>query len=157
MRKRGLTADELRGFLSRPLICRIASLDEDGSPYVVPCWFLFEDDAFLVFASEGSRWEANLRRDPRVALTVDEYVGLDLSATSVVVQGQARVLGGPGWTGDAETDIRMRDAYVRVGVKYGAGEEEMRTGLEGSGHMDHAWIRIEPHRLISSLEVHDEG
>jgi nitroimidazol reductase NimA-like FMN-containing flavoprotein (pyridoxamine 5'-phosphate oxidase superfamily) len=155
MRKRGLTGDELRAFLSRPLICRIATLDGDGSPYVVPCWFSYEDGAFFVFAVEGSRWGDNLRRDPRVAITVDEYLALDRPATSVVVQGRARVLGGPGWTGDSETDARMRHAYVRFAVRYGADEEETGSALAQLSHMDHAWIRIDPQRLISSREVDD--
>jgi nitroimidazol reductase NimA-like FMN-containing flavoprotein (pyridoxamine 5'-phosphate oxidase superfamily) len=40
-----LTVEQMREFLARPDVdCHLACLDEDGSPYIVPCTYLYEDD-----------------------------------------------------------------------------------------------------------------
>ena len=38
-----LTEEEMAEFLAGNPFCRIGCLDEDGWPYVVPCWFEFSE------------------------------------------------------------------------------------------------------------------
>lgn len=71
----------VRGFLSAPgRYATLATIDPDGSPLQAVVWYALEDDGTVLLNSlEGRRWPANLRRDPRASLTVEEgydYVSL---------------------------------------------------------------------------------
>ncbi len=46
-----MLTDEARAFLETPRIARLATLDSDGYPHVVPIWFGVEDDE-IVFMSD---------------------------------------------------------------------------------------------------------
>ncbi len=80
---------EVVGFLDEPgHLVRIANVDADGCPRVVPTWFVRQGDD-IVFTPRGPAvFLANIRRDPRIALTVDEDA---LPYRKVTVQGTARV------------------------------------------------------------------
>jgi hypothetical protein len=67
-----LTDAELTDFLSGPVICRLACLDEDGWPYAVPVWMHYADGGFYIVPRERSAWAGYLARDGRVALCLDE-------------------------------------------------------------------------------------
>ncbi|MCP2261632.1 Pyridoxamine 5'-phosphate oxidase [Streptoalloteichus tenebrarius] len=63
---------ELAEFLAEPHIARLACLDDDGWPYVIPCWHEWDGTAFWVVPRHKSAWARYLATDPRCALTVDE-------------------------------------------------------------------------------------
>ncbi|SHF80503.1 pyridoxamine 5'-phosphate oxidase family protein [Streptoalloteichus hindustanus] len=63
---------ELAEFLTEPHIARVACLDDDGWPYVVPCWHEWDGNAFWVVPRAGSAWASYLAVEPRCAITVDE-------------------------------------------------------------------------------------
>jgi PPOX class probable F420-dependent enzyme len=48
----------------------IATLGKSGRPQINPIWVDAEGDRIVVNSSEGRAWPANLRRDPRVTLSV---------------------------------------------------------------------------------------
>jgi PPOX class probable F420-dependent enzyme len=58
----------------------VATIRRDGSPRVTPVWVDVRDGSVWLNSVEGRAWPANLRRDPRVALSVqnlenpEEYV-----------------------------------------------------------------------------------
>lgn len=68
----GLDESEMKAFLDEPKLARLACLDEDGWPYVVPCWQEWDGEAFWVVPRERSAWARFLQRDPRCAISVDE-------------------------------------------------------------------------------------
>jgi hypothetical protein len=61
---------DLRGFLERPLVARLATSGPDG-PRVRPIWFLFDEAGFWWITGSWSRLDVILERDPRVELVVD--------------------------------------------------------------------------------------
>ncbi len=67
-----LTGEPLATFLGEGIICRLACLDGDGWPYIVPVWFHYADDGFYVVPRERSVWANYLKQDPRVSLSIDE-------------------------------------------------------------------------------------
>jgi hypothetical protein len=67
-----LDLEEMARFLAQPRIARLACLDDDGWPYVVPCWQEWDGDSFWVVPREKSAWARHLEREPRCAITVDE-------------------------------------------------------------------------------------
>ena len=68
-----LTTAERAAFLAEPgVLMRIAVVRADGSPLVTPLWFIHEDDAIYFTPRAHSEWYGCLKRDPRVALCIDE-------------------------------------------------------------------------------------
>ena len=48
----------------------------DARPHQVPVWFCWHDPEILIFSMPATRKVRNLRRNPRVALTLDSAVGV---------------------------------------------------------------------------------
>lgn len=52
-------------------VASVATLDAEGSPHVVPLWFVWPEDAMYVSTRRPSRTWANVGRDPRVCVAID--------------------------------------------------------------------------------------
>ena len=105
-----LTTDEVTAFLDEPgHLLRLATTDEDGFPRVVPIWFIRQDDEILFTPRGPSVFLANIRRDPRVALSIDEH---PLPYRKVTVQGAARIVH------DVGNDDLWRDLYRSIAKRY---------------------------------------
>ena len=63
----------VRDLLSGPNFAHLATLMPDGSPSVTPVWIGVRDDRILIGTGEGSLKVKNLRRDPRLALSVVDF------------------------------------------------------------------------------------
>ena len=69
----------------------VVTLHEDGSPHVTPTWIDVDADGnLLVNSAVGRRKDRNIRRDPRVAVSVtpgdDPYTWLSIGGTVVSVE-----------------------------------------------------------------------
>jgi PPOX class probable F420-dependent enzyme len=105
-----LTDDELVAFLDeREHLARIATIDDDGFPRVVPLWFV-RDGRRLLFTprSPAITW-INLRRDPKVAISIDES---DQPYRKLTVRGLVDVVHPPG------DDDAWRDLYRAIARRY---------------------------------------
>src|SRR3712207_9187217 len=71
---------EVTEFLAEPQFLRLACLDDQGWPYVVPCWQEWDGNSFWVIPREKSAWARHLVNDPRCAITVDEAGGVPKGA-----------------------------------------------------------------------------
>lgn len=84
-----LDESELQEFLDEGRIARLACIDENGWPYVVPCWHEWDGSSFWVVARKRSRWAEYLAKDQRCAITIDEDAGqrkVAAQARAVVVE-----------------------------------------------------------------------
>ena len=61
---------ELEQFLEQPRPAVVATIRADGSPVTTPTWYEWTAGRVLLSMDATGRRVANLRRDPRVALTV---------------------------------------------------------------------------------------
>jgi PPOX class probable F420-dependent enzyme len=61
-----------RELLERPNFTHLATIREDGSVHAVVVWQHVEDGRIALNSSEGRAWPANVRRDPRVTITVHD-------------------------------------------------------------------------------------
>lgn len=86
-----LSQEELEEFLAEGIIARLACLDFDGWPYVVPAWYHYADGGFYVVPRERSVWARYLQHDPRVAITIDEPG----RQRKVTIKGEADLLEEP--------------------------------------------------------------
>ena len=69
-----MSKDELRTFLNRgTFTAKLATVREDGSPHVVPVWFVLDADDNIIFGTESRSVKGkNIFRDPRVCICVDD-------------------------------------------------------------------------------------
>ena len=61
---------EVEEFLRQPSPAVVATLREDGSPHTAATWYDWEDGRILMNVESTRLRLANMRRDPRVTLTV---------------------------------------------------------------------------------------
>jgi PPOX class probable F420-dependent enzyme len=59
-----------RELLEEPNFTHLASFRQDGTVHGVVIWQHVEDGRVALNSSEGRAWPANVRRDPRVTITV---------------------------------------------------------------------------------------
>jgi PPOX class probable F420-dependent enzyme len=105
-----LTANEMAAFLAEPgHLARIATIRPDGAPSVVPVWFIFENGRVLITPRKHSAFLQNIRRDKRVAATIDEDTG---RYRKVIFEGAAEILF------DTGEDREWDDIYRRIACRY---------------------------------------
>ena len=61
-----------RAFLERPHFATLSTVNADGAPFSAVVWYALEGEHILFNSAEGRRWPANLRRDPRVTIMIEE-------------------------------------------------------------------------------------
>ena len=105
-----LSEREVSDFLAeRGHLARIATVTADGAPSVVPVWFIFEDGQVKITPRKHSAFLANIERNPRVAITIDEDTGL---YRKVLFEGRAEILYKVG------EDRKWDDVYRRIATRY---------------------------------------
>ena len=72
-----MSGDEIDGFLEEPFLARVACLDDNAWPYVVPCWYQWDGAALWVVPRARSAWARHLEARPRCAVTIDESSAAD--------------------------------------------------------------------------------
>ena len=105
-----LTNPERDAFLAeRGVILHLATIRANGSPRVAPMWFIHEEGAIWFTPRAESEWLQDLRRDPRVALVMDEQ---PLPYRKVTVDGIAEL------AYELGQDAVWRDRYRRIARRY---------------------------------------
>lgn len=68
-----MTVEERRAFLAEGhKTAKLATVRKDGRPHVVPVWFVLDGDDLVFTTWHTAVKAANMRRDPRVSICVDE-------------------------------------------------------------------------------------
>jgi len=90
-------SDAALDLLRSPTVATVVTLNSDGSPHVTVAWIGLEDDEIVFGTLDDQRKLRNLRRDPRVALTVfGERINEWGLREYLVLDGTARVTEGGG-------------------------------------------------------------
>jgi PPOX class probable F420-dependent enzyme len=114
---------DVRRVLDGTAIAHLASVLPDGGPHSVPVWIDTEGDHVAIITGPGSRKARNLRRDPRVAISLTPA---DNPFQPVIIRG--RVVG---WIeGDAAWEIVDRIAAKYIGGPYTRDEERVVALIE---------------------------
>lgn len=138
---RDMTFEETKAFLlSGTRTGKLATVRDDGRPHVVPVWFTLRDD-HLVFNTHSSSVKAeNMRRDPRVAVTVDDQAP---PFSFVTIEGVATL---------TDTDPELLEIATDIGGRYmgadRAGEYGARNGVPGE-----LVVRVSMDKVISAIDV----
>lgn len=84
-----------RELLESDAVAHVVTLNEDGSPQVTAAWVGVEDDEIVLATIPDQKKLRNLRRDPRVAISVPSTTLNDWGLLEyLVVYGTARVTEG---------------------------------------------------------------
>ena len=65
---------EMKQLVDRPNFAHLATLMSDGSPHSTPVWIGREGDVLLVCTEAGSLKGRNTPRDPRVSISIVDFV-----------------------------------------------------------------------------------
>ena len=90
----------------------IATINEDGSPHQAVVWYLVAVEGLVVNSAAGRRWPANLQRDPRASVLVEDGYAW------VAVRGEAElVIDGEGAQADIAAMARLYHADDPAGAE----------------------------------------
>jgi PPOX class probable F420-dependent enzyme len=68
-----MTAEQIRSFISHGTrTAKVATAMKDGQPHVMPVWFVLDGEQIVFTTGAHSVKGRNLRRDPRIALVVED-------------------------------------------------------------------------------------
>jgi hypothetical protein len=131
------TQTQIDELLHSDTVCRLACIDDEGAPYVVPCWFTYADGGFYVVPRARSAWAAYLKNDGRVFLCIDAENG-----HRVLAKGRAKVVEEPNVGGK----------WVEIGLEMAAryGGEDGLKYLETTMQEPRWLFFIEPDEMLSS-------
>jgi PPOX class probable F420-dependent enzyme len=107
-------SDAVRQVLASGRLAHLVTLDADGAPQVTCVWVGLEDDEIVSGHLFASRKVGNIRRDPRVVLSMEaegRSNGLD---HYLVVHGRARITEG----GAPELLQRLARTYLGPEVRF---------------------------------------
>jgi PPOX class probable F420-dependent enzyme len=132
-----MTPEEIRAFLLEGTrTAKLATTMRDGSPHVMPVWFTLDGDEIVFNTAENTAKGRNIRRDPRVAILVDD----DAPPFSFVhIRGPASI--------SEDADELLHWATVIAGRYMGADRAEefgRRNGVPGE-----LVVRVKPERVIA--------
>ncbi len=110
--RRDLAADELQRFLDERLCATLATYRKDGSVLLAPVWQEWTDGGFNLMIGPDDVKARNLRRDPRVSVSVYQnappYAGIELRTTARLIEDKR-----------AAGDLDRRLAVRYLGEKQG--------------------------------------
>jgi PPOX class probable F420-dependent enzyme len=102
--------DSVREVLEAPRLAHLVTINADGSPQVSIVWVGVEDDEIVAGHLVDQAKLRNLRRDPRVALSIETDTSNEIGLIEyLVVHGSARITEG------GAPDLLQRLAYSYLG------------------------------------------
>ena len=139
----GLTPEQrafLLGAPGRAHTAKVATVRADGRPHVAPVWFALDGDTIVFNTGEATVKGRNLRRDPRVSISVDDETP---PFSFLLIDGTATISSDPD---------ELREWAGRIGGRYmGADRAEeygARNGVDGE-----LIVRVTPSRVIFEKDL----
>lgn len=103
-----MTTEDTEAFLAEPHVGVIASLRQDGRPYTVPVWHLWDGTHVWISGTLSRVWCRQIMADPRVSLCVEAMAPV---AAHVGIDGTADVLAPPEFD-IAPMSRRLAEKYI---------------------------------------------
>jgi PPOX class probable F420-dependent enzyme len=122
--------EEVRALFAGANVAHVATLTRDGSPASVPMWVDVEGDRIAFLSSPVSAKGRNLRRDPRVSISVT-----DAQRPNAMAQVRGRV--NEILDGDAAWRIIDRIADKYIGAPYPLRTDRVIFLVD----VEHAWAK----------------
>jgi PPOX class probable F420-dependent enzyme len=138
-----MTQDETRAFLLEGTrTAALATVRPDGRPHVAPIWFTLDCDDLLFNTGENTVKGANLQRDGRVALMVDDE---EPPFAFVSIEGDVSL------SDDLDT---MRYWATRIAARY-MGEDQAEPYGKRNAVPGELLVRVRPTKIVAVKGVAD--
>lgn len=136
-----MTREECREFLlGGTKTGKLATIRNDGRPHVVPIWFDLDDDAVIFTTGDRSVKFMNMKRDPRVCITVDDQTP---PYSYVMIEGTAS------FSQDPSELLRWA---TRIGGRY-MGEGQAEAYGKRNSSPGEVIVRIIPTKISAFADV----
>src|SRR5206468_2725195 len=112
----------------------------DGTPHVVPVWFVLDGEQFVFTTRAESAKGRNLQRDPRVALVIDDE---EPPYAFVHVRGIAAITSDPG---------ELRRIATEIGARYMGQDRAEEFGRRNAVHGE-VVVRVTAQRVIAENDL----
>ena len=107
-------------FIERARVARLATIDSEFKPHLVPVVFVFNGNHFFIPVDEKRKTAKpeklkrirNIQDNPNVTLLIDEYSEDWNKLAFVMIQGKASI------ATKEEGNIQVRQAYKKLIIKY---------------------------------------
>jgi PPOX class probable F420-dependent enzyme len=106
--------------IERARVARLATIDSEFKPHLVPVVFVFNGNHFFIPVDEKRKTAKpeklkrirNIQDNPNVTLLIDEYSEDWTKLAFVMIQGKASI------ATKEEGNIQVREAYKKLMIKY---------------------------------------
>lgn len=119
---------------------KLATVRKDGRAHIVPIWFTLDGETLVFNTGERSVKAANMRRDPRVSLCVDDETA---PYAYLVIEGTAT------WTTDLDELLTWS---TRIGGRY-MGEARAEEFGKRNGVPGELLVRITPTKISFEKDI----
>lgn len=107
--------DAVRAVIDSDALAHLVTTNRDGSPHVSLAWTGLEDDEIVIGTLFDQRKLANVRREPRVAVSYQTDVTNDHGLREhLIIEGRARITEG----GAADLLQRLAHIYLGPAVRF---------------------------------------
>jgi len=138
-----MTPEEIRAFLLEGTRTgKLATVRADGRPHVAPIWFEMDGEDLIFTTWHETVKAANLRRDPRASLCVDDQVP---PFSFVLVEGRVTISMDAEQRGYWTHKISRRYMGAELADEYGE-----RNNVEGE-----LLLRLHPEKIIAQKNLAD--
>ncbi|UNO38731.1 pyridoxamine 5'-phosphate oxidase family protein [Streptomyces sp. MST-110588] len=134
-----MAPDELDAYLAEQRTCRVATVGADGAPHVGALWFVWDGTSIWLYSVTRSKRWAQLRKDPRTAVIVDDGQGYG-ELRGAELSGRAEFVGESPRAGAPCPELEVPERLFAA--KYFGVEAMPYDGR-------HAWLRLTPQAVVS--------
>ena len=142
--KTEMTREEIRSYLSKPLVARLATSD-NGWPHVTPVWFEYDGENFWVPTQASTKKATHVKKDKRVAIIIDTFTEpiSKFNITQVVVKGEAELIKVP----SVEGFDPLKSRTMSIWHRYLGDEPE--NALKNRMKIERYLIKIKPVKMYA--------
>jgi PPOX class probable F420-dependent enzyme len=120
---------------------KLATVRKDGRPHIIPIWFVLDSDDTIIFTTgESSVKAANMRRDARVSLCVDDE---NPPYAYITVEGTAS------WSSDLN---EMLHWATRIAARY-MGEDRAEAYGKRNATPGEMLVKIKPTKVVFLKDI----
>jgi PPOX class probable F420-dependent enzyme len=135
-----LTPEQRAFLMEQARTAKLATVRKDGRPHVVPVWFDMDGDTLIFTTEQTTLKAANIRRDPRVCLCVDDETP---PFAFILIEGTANM--------SADSDARLYWT-TRIGGRYMGAELAETYGKRNSVEGE-LLVRVTPTKVVFEKNI----
>lgn len=119
---------------------KLATTRKDGSPHVAPIWFVVDEETLVFTTHQESLKGRNLRRDPRVALCVDDERP---PFSFAIVEGSVEL---------SEDEAELLHWATVIGGRY-MGQDQAESYGTRNGVPGELLVRLRPRKVTAAAGI----